>query len=85
MPTEKVSLTLDPELLKEARATVGGRGLSGYVNHALQRQLQRDRIARHLTEFEKEHGSFDPEMVEEVRSSWPATPPAAAAPQRRTA
>ena len=45
MATEKVSLTLDEELVAEARERAGARGLSGYVNRALRHQLQRDRLA----------------------------------------
>ena len=35
MATEKVSLSLDEELVAEAREAVGPRGLSSYVNRAL--------------------------------------------------
>jgi hypothetical protein len=45
MRTEKVSLTLEEDLLTEAREVVGRRGLSSYVNRALRQQLQRDRLA----------------------------------------
>lgn len=46
MRTRKVSLTLDEDLLAEAREMVGPRGLSSYVNRALRRQLQHDRPAK---------------------------------------
>lgn len=72
MRTEKVSLTLDGQLLTEARQVVGVRGLSGYVNRALDRQLQHDRLTGYLAELEKEHGPIDPEVLEEVRREWPA-------------
>ena len=39
MTTEKVSLSLDQQLVEAARAKAGQRGLSGYVNDALRRQL----------------------------------------------
>jgi Arc/MetJ family transcription regulator len=72
MPTEKVSLTLDEELLSEARDAVGSRGLSRYVNRALRHQLQHDRLGTLLEELEREHGPIDPQVMEEVRRRWPA-------------
>jgi hypothetical protein len=83
MATEKVSLTLEEDLLAEARETVGARGLSGYVNRALRQQLQHDRLAGLLAELEKETGPIDPEVMEEVRRAWPA--PGEKAPKRRNA
>lgn len=72
MATEKVSLTLEEELVAEAREAVGARGLSGYVNRALRRQLQHDRLAGFLAELEKENGPIEPQVMEEVRRAWPA-------------
>ena len=72
MATEKVSLTLEEELVMEAREAVGVRGLSGYVNRALRHQLQRDRLAGLLAELEEETGPIEPELMEEVRRAWPA-------------
>ena len=72
MRTEKVSLTLEEELLAEAREVVGARGLSGYINRALRHQLQHDRLAALLTEYEREDGPIDQRIMEEVRQEWPA-------------
>ena len=72
MRTEKVSLTLETELLAEARDVVGARGLSSYVNQALRHQLQHDRLAGLLAELEQEKGPIEPEVMEEVRRAWPA-------------
>ena len=72
MATAKTSLTLDQELLAEAREFVGRRGLSGYVNRALRHQLQRDRLVGLLDELEQRQGPVLPEVMEEVRRSWPA-------------
>jgi hypothetical protein len=83
MATEKVSLSLEEELLAEARKVVGIRGLSGYVNRALSHQLQRDRIAALLADLDSEFGPVDPRVVEEVRRAWPA--PAEAIKKRRSA
>lgn len=72
MRTEKVSLTLEEELLAEAREVVGARGLSSYVNLALRHQLQHDRLACLLAELEQENGPIEPRVIEEVRRAWPA-------------
>jgi len=70
MATEKVSLSLNEDLVAEAREIVGARGLSGYVNLALSHQLQHDRLSGLLAEFVQEHGPIDPQMMEEVRQEW---------------
>lgn len=71
MRTEKVPLTLEEELLAEARAAVGARSLSSYVNHALRQQLQRDRLTVLLADLERENGPIDPQVMGEVRLEWP--------------
>ena len=83
MRAEKVSLTLDEELVTEARDVVGARGLSSYVNRALRHQLQHDRLAGLLADFEREKGPVEPEVMEEVRRAWPAAGEKAA--KRRSA
>lgn len=72
MATEKLSLTLEEALVSEARELAGSRGLSSYVNRALGRQLQHDRLAGLLEELERETGPIDSEVMEEVRRAWPA-------------
>ena len=72
MTTAKTSLTLDQGLLAEARQRVGRRSLSRYVNRALRRQLQRDRLTELLDELESEVGAIEPGIMEEVRRQWPA-------------
>lgn len=72
MATEKVSLTLEEELIAAARKAVGSRGLSGYVNRALRHQLQSDRLDSLLDELEREHGPIDRLVREEVQREWPA-------------
>jgi Arc/MetJ family transcription regulator len=71
MPIAKVSLSLDHDLVAAARQRVGGRGLSGYVNEALRRRLQRDRLTELLVEMDAEAGPIAPAVLEEVRRAWP--------------
>lgn len=72
MPSTKVSLSLDEELVDEARRMAGARGLSGYVNRALGHELQRERVARYLEELDEEHGPIAADVLREVRREWPA-------------
>lgn len=66
----KVSLSIDEDVLAEARARAGRRELSSYVNEALRRQLQRDRLAELLAEMEAESGPVPDEVMEEARRPW---------------
>jgi Arc/MetJ family transcription regulator len=79
MSTEKVSLTLDDVLVEQARQHAGQRGLSGFVNQALRRQLQRDRLITFLEEADEAAGPLEESVMEEVRRQWPAAAP----PRRR--
>lgn len=66
----KVSLSIDEDVLAEARARAGRRELSSYVNEALRRQLQRDRLAELVAEMEAESGPVPDEVMEEARRLW---------------
>jgi Arc/MetJ family transcription regulator len=66
----KVSLSLDEDVLAEARTRAGRRELSSYVNEALRRQLQRDRLAELLAEMDAEAGPIPDDVMEEARRPW---------------
>ncbi|MBW3643353.1 MAG: type II toxin-antitoxin system VapB family antitoxin [Actinobacteria bacterium] len=70
MAVSKVSLSIDEDVLAEARARSGRRELSSYVNEALRRQLQRDRLAELLAEMDAESGPVPDEVMEEARRLW---------------
>ena len=70
MAVEKVSLSLDPELLAEARALAGRGGLSALVNEGLQLQLQQIRLTRLLDEMDEEFGPVPQHVTEEVAKQW---------------
>ena len=72
MPVEKVSVSMEQEIVTAARERVGGRGLSAYVNEAVRRQLRRDALAELLAELRAEHGPVPDDQMEEVRRLWPA-------------
>ena len=70
MAVSKVSLSIDEDVLSEARDRAGHRELSSYVNDALRRQLQRDRLTELLAEMEAESGPIPDEVMEEARRLW---------------
>jgi hypothetical protein len=70
---EKVSLSLDPDVLAEARELAGSRGLSSLVNDALRVRLQHIRVTRLLDDMDVEFGSVPDQVVEEVAREWPDT------------
>lgn len=73
MAMSKVSLSIDEEVLAHARDRAGRRELSSYVNEALRRQLQRDRLGDLLAEMEAESGPIPDDMTEEARQIWRGT------------
>jgi Arc/MetJ family transcription regulator len=66
----KVSLSIDETVLAEARARAGRRELSAYVNAALRRQLQHDRLGELLAEMDAESGPVPEALIEEARQIW---------------
>jgi Arc/MetJ family transcription regulator len=70
MAASKVSLSIDDDVLAEARTRAGRRELSSYVTDALRRQLQHDRIAELLADMERESGPVPDELMEEARQLW---------------
>lgn len=80
MAVSKVSLSIDEDVLAEARARAGRRELSSYVNDALRRQLQRDRLGELLAEMDEESGPVPDDVLEEARTPWRSAP---ASPKRR--
>jgi len=80
MAVAKVSLSIDQDVLSEARERAGRRELSSYVNDALRRHLQRDRLGVLLAEMEAESGPIPDDLLDEARKPWRS-----AAPKRRRA
>jgi Arc/MetJ family transcription regulator len=81
----KVSLSLDADLLAQARERVGRRELSAFVNEALRRKLDYDRLGEFLAHMEAEHGPIPEDMIEEARKLWQPAPSARPRSKSRTA
>lgn len=71
MRTQKVSLSLDAELVEEARRRSQGSSLSAYVSQGLKRQVLADRQSELLEDWEQEFGPIPKDAIEEMASLWP--------------
>ncbi len=74
MAVEKVSLSLDSEMVAKARQVAGRRGLSALVNDALRIKLQQERLRALLLEMDAEFGPVPAEEMERARRTWPDPP-----------
>ena len=72
MSVEKVSVSLDAEVLAEARLLAGPGGLSQLVGEALARQVKLERLGALLEDDAREFGPVPEELREAVRAEWPA-------------
>ena len=59
MPMEKVSATLEREVVEEIRRRVGPRKVSAFLNEAARQKLQQTRIQEYLQELYAKHGAPD--------------------------
>jgi Arc/MetJ family transcription regulator len=71
MAIAKVSVSVDADLLAEARELAGRRGLSALINEALRVRLQHARVGRLLDDMDSEFGPVPAEIEEEVSRQWP--------------
>ena len=60
MTTQKVSVTLEAGALKRARRVAGPRGLSSYLDAALEEKLERDERRRSFLAYIDELEAIDP-------------------------
>ena len=71
MSVEKVSLSLDAELVARARRVAGHRGLSALVSDALRIKLQHERLRALLAEMDVEFGPVPAAELNRARRAWP--------------
>jgi hypothetical protein len=73
MSRTKVSTSLTEELVVEAKTRVGERGFSRYLDAALARQLQFDRLGDLEHELEHEFGPIPADATRHVdEMEWPS-------------
>jgi hypothetical protein len=72
MVSKKVSVTLDPASVAEARRIAGNRDLSAFVNDVLHWHLQNVRLRGYLDLLEEEFGPVPEELREEAKRDWDA-------------
>ena len=70
MAAAKVSLSLDAEVLAEARSRAGPRELSSYVNEAVRRRLQHDRLGELLEDMEAGSDPIPDDVLADARQVW---------------
>lgn len=71
MGVVKISVTVDEELLAEARRVAPEGNLSGLVNQALVHQMKLERARAFLEEEARELGPLPASLRTEVRRQWP--------------
>ena len=69
-PKEKVSLSLDHDLVSEVRRRVGKRELSSFLNEALERRLQAEAVQSYLGEAERTLGPPPPPVDHSVDNAY---------------
>lgn len=72
MAMKKVSVTLDEDLVVEIKTQVGERGFSAYLNEALTRWRQRERLEQLERDLAAEFGPVPDEVRRWAESlDWP--------------
>jgi hypothetical protein len=69
MATQKISVTLETSAIERAREAAGPRGLSAYVDAALEDKLERDERRRSFLVFLDELEAADPTSEQTKRQA----------------
>ena len=69
---KKISITVDPTVLREVREVVRkeGKNLSSHISETLARDLRRRRLQQIIDDYEREHGAIDERELRKVREQW---------------
>lgn len=70
MGASKVSITVDEEMLAEAKRYAGSN-LSSWMNDALTQKVKLERARAFLAEERSSKGDIPRHLIEEVGSNWP--------------
>ncbi len=72
MKYAKISVTLEPKVAAELRDVAGPQGVSAFVNEAVRRQLQAQRLQHMLDDMDDEFGPVSETVAREVDAiPWP--------------
>lgn len=67
--TDKLSISLDRQLLAEARTYAGGN-LSRWIGEAVEQRVLLERGRELLRELEAERGPSDQALLDDIRARW---------------
>lgn len=67
----KVSVTIDDEVLAEARGLAPGGNLSALVNDALSERVRHERLRALLAEDTAAAGAIPTPLIDHVATQWP--------------
>ncbi|MFF7156837.1 hypothetical protein [Streptomyces sp. NPDC008139] len=62
-PTQSVSVSFHAGTIDAVRDRVGKRGVSAYVENAVQRQIERDALDMLIRDHEERHGTITEEEI----------------------
>jgi hypothetical protein len=69
---QRITITVDEDVLNELKARVAPGEVSAYVVEALRARLQRDPIMELLDKLDEMYGPLSDEDIEEGRREWKA-------------
>lgn len=70
MPAQRITITIDEEVLNELRSRVGPGEVSAYVVNALRARLQKDPIMELLDKLDEMYGPLTDEEIAEGEREW---------------
>jgi Arc/MetJ family transcription regulator len=70
MAVTKLSISIDAQLAAEVRELAGERGVSGFVEKAVRRELERQRLVALSGELERDLGPVDEDVISEIDELW---------------
>ncbi|WP_374204206.1 hypothetical protein [Streptomyces sp. HPF1205] len=62
-PTQSVSVSMHEGTIEAVRDRVGKRGISAYIERAVQRQIERDALDALIVDHEDRHGRISDEEI----------------------
>ncbi|GAA2993278.1 hypothetical protein GCM10020229_02200 [Kitasatospora albolonga] len=69
-PFKKYSVSMPEEVAEDVRNRVGKGAFSAYVTAAVERQIERDRLAELVDDHERRHGTVPDTTVQEATRSF---------------